>query len=105
MYKSNQNYSAFNSEGEVIHSSVAVHPGEILKDEIEESGFKKSFIAEKLGILPNHLSEIFKGKRNITAELALKLEEALEIEAEFWLRMQARHDLTVVRNKHAEHAH
>lgn len=98
-------YSVFNSEGGVLHSSVAIHPGEILKDEIEASGLKKSFIAEKLGILPNHLSDLFKGKRNVTAELALKIEEALEIEADFWIRLQGKHDLTVVRNKHAEHAH
>jgi addiction module HigA family antidote len=98
-------YSVFNSEGEVIHSPVATHPGEILKDEIEASGLKKNFVAEKLGIRPNHLSELFKGKRNVTAELALKIEEALGIDAGFWIRLQGSHDLTVVRNQHAEHAH
>lgn len=100
-----ERYSVFNNEGEVLHSPIVIHPGEILKDEIEASGLKKSFIADKLGIRPNHLSEIFKGKRNITAELALKLEKALEIDAEFWVRLQGIHDLTVARNQHEEQAH
>ena len=95
-------YSVFNSEGEKIHSPIAIHPGEILKDEIEASGLKKSYVAEQLGILPGHLSELFKGKRNITADLALKLEKALGIEASFWIRIQGTHDLTVVRNQHEQ---
>jgi len=41
-----------------------------------------------LGIQPGNLSELFKGKRNITAVLALKLEELLGISAEFWLNLQ-----------------
>lgn len=93
-------HSAFNSKGEIIHSKVAIHPGEILRDEIEASGLKKSFIAEKLGIRPNYLSDIFTGKRKITAELAFRLELVMGITADFWLRSQARYDLTLVRNKH-----
>ncbi len=97
-----EKYTAFNKRGERLHSKVAIHPGEILKDEIEERGLKKNFVANAVGIKPSHLSEIFKGKRNISAELALQLEKALDIDAEFWLRLQAAHDLTVVRNRHEE---
>ena len=102
MYTTFKNHSAFNKRGEAIHSKVAIHPGEILKDEIEDRGLKKNYVARKLGIKPSHLSDLFRGKRNISAELALQLENVLEINAEFWLRAQAFHDLTIVRNKHRE---
>lgn len=85
-------------KGKPIFSKVAIHPGETLKDEIEARGLKKTDFAGALGILPNHLSELFKGKRNINAQLAIKLENVLGIEAEFWLRLQMRYELTVVRN-------
>lgn len=98
----NNQYAVVNSNGEELHSSVAIHPGEILKDEIEAAGLKKSFVADLLGIRPNHLSELFKGKRNVTADLALKLEKALGIDASFWIRLQGSHDLTVVRNQHEQ---
>ena len=81
-----------------IYSKIATHPGEILKDEIEARGLSKSETASKLGIQPGNLSELFKGKRNITAVLALKLEELLGISAEFWLNLQNRYEITILRN-------
>lgn len=98
------NHTAFSPHGEVIHSTVPVHPGEILKEEVETRGIKKKIFAQKLNIAPSNLSEIFSGKRNISAEMALKIEQALGIEAEFWLRAQNRHDLTIVRNEHRENS-
>ena len=52
-----------------------IHPGEILKDEIESRNLVKTQFAKDLGILPGHLSELFKGKRHISASLALKLQD------------------------------
>ncbi len=97
-------HTAFSSEGEVVHSTVPVHPGEILKEEVEARKMKKKSFAQKLNIAPSNLSEIFAGKRNISADMALKIEQALDIEAEFWLRVQNRHDLIIVRNKHGENS-
>ncbi|WP_153799082.1 HigA family addiction module antitoxin [Foetidibacter luteolus] len=85
-----------------IYSALAIHPGEVLKDEIEERGLGKSEAAKALDIHGSNLSEIFKGKRNITPALALKLEEVLKIPAEFWLNMQNLHDLTTLKNKRKE---
>ena len=76
----------------------AFHPGEFLLEEIEERGLLKKEAAKKLEILPHHLSEIFAGKRNISAKLALKLEKLLDISAQYWLGMQMEFDLYVARN-------
>ena len=45
----------------------AFHPGEFLREEIEERNMLKKNAANALNILPHHLSEIFAGKRNISA--------------------------------------
>jgi HTH-type transcriptional regulator/antitoxin HigA len=80
-----------------VYSAIAIHPGEILKDEIESRNLVKTQFAKDLGILPGHLSELFKGKRHISASLALKLQDLLQISAETWMNLQVRHDLSVAR--------
>ena len=57
----------------------AFHPGEYLREEIEERVILKKDAAKSLGILPHHLSEIFVGKRNISATIAVRLEKLLGI--------------------------
>jgi addiction module HigA family antidote len=80
-------------DGKTLRSPDLFHPGYILKEEIESREIAKKDFAELLNILPTHLSEIFAGKRSISAKMALRLETALEISAGFWLRMQAEYDL------------
>jgi addiction module HigA family antidote len=48
-------------------------------------------------MLPGNLSELFKGKRNINARIAVKLEMALGVNAEYWLGLQSAYDLTIAR--------
>jgi hypothetical protein len=43
----NKRYTAYNINGEAVWSRVPVHPGEILKEEIEARGVKKNFVAQK----------------------------------------------------------
>jgi HTH-type transcriptional regulator/antitoxin HigA len=86
---------------EPLYSAIATHPGEVLKEEIEARGLVKTEVAAQLEILPGHLSELFKGKRNMSALLALKLEGLLGISAEFWLQLQNRYDLTIIKNSRA----
>ncbi len=80
-------------DGKALRSPDLFHPGLILKEEIEAREIAKKDFAELLNILPTHLSEIFVGKRSISAKMARRLETALEISAGFWLRMQSDYDL------------
>lgn len=50
-----------------------------------------------MSIRQNVLSEIITGKRNITPNIAVQLEQALSIEAELWLRLQARYDVLLIK--------
>ena len=68
------------------------HPGFILGMEIRARGFTQKNFAELIAIQQSHLSEIIKGKRGISEQLAVKLEEALGIPADHWNQMQAKFD-------------
>ena len=89
--------AVFGKNRNEIHSPLYFHPGEMLLEEVEERKLKKTELAKQIGILPGHLSELFKGKRNINARLAIRLEKALNISAEYWLGLQSAHDLAHAR--------
>jgi addiction module HigA family antidote len=75
----------------------AIHAGEILKEELKARNIKQKDFAQQIAVKPNVLSELLRGKRNFTAELAVKIESATGIEAEFWLKLQAKYEIDLVR--------
>lgn len=91
----------FDYKGTELMSQV-FHPGEFLLEEIEERELKKQDVASALDILPHHLSAIFKGKRNISPKLAIKLERFLGVSAEYWINLQTSFDLQEARKELVE---
>ncbi len=76
----------------------ATHPGVLIANELEvRDDINQKELADLLGVKTSFLNEIMKGKRPITADIALLLEKALEIPANFWLNFQAQYDLDVAR--------
>jgi addiction module HigA family antidote len=94
--------NVFDKNGNELRTPVSIHPGEFLLEEIEERGLKKADFAKSIGLLPGNLSELFKGKRHINARLAVRLEHALGISAEYWAGLQSTYDLNIARE--LEHA-
>jgi antitoxin HigA-1 len=92
-----KNYVILSRDGQEIKTGILLHPGDILKEELAERGLKKNFFAEKLGIHASQLSDLLSRKKNVTVALALKLEEVLGIEADFWMRVQTAYDLEIAR--------
>lgn len=92
------NYTISDSKGNVLEVK-AFHPGIFLQEEIEERELLKKTIAQQLEILPTNLSEILKGKRNISPRLAVRLEKVLKIRAEYWLNLQMAWDLQNAREE------
>ena len=74
--------------------TAPVHPGEVLKDELEEIGQSQSALAEHIGVLPKTINEICRGKRGISAEMAVKLSKALGASPQFWLNLQNNWELS-----------
>ncbi len=71
----------------------AIHPGEILADELAEVGITPTELARQINVPPNRVSQIIHGKRAITGDTALRLGHWFRISAEFWLNLQAAYDL------------
>lgn len=75
----------------------ATHPGSIIKDELDSRGISQKEFAQDIGMQTTMLNEIIKGKRAITAEIALILEKGLGIKADSWMRHQTGYELDCVR--------
>jgi len=89
-----------------IKINVSLHPGEVLAEELTERGEVKSAFAMRIGMYPSHFSNLLKGKRDVSASIAVKLEEELKVPAEFWLGLQMDYDLLHERERQhglAEH--
>jgi addiction module HigA family antidote len=96
----NSFYKVAGRDGKTLRNMEhPLHPGYIIDMEIEARGLKKQDVAHALGIRPQHLSEIVKEKRHISAVLALKLENIFDVDADYWLRVQSGYDLVKARKK------
>lgn len=79
--------------------NYAIHPGVFLKDEMEMLDVTQKTLAEETGVSKTIINEVIKGKRRISAELAIKLEKVLNSPAKYWLNLQALYDEAVARQK------
>jgi addiction module HigA family antidote len=76
------------------YPDVAIPPGEYLAEEIKERGTSQKELARRMGRPLNAINEIIHGKKAITAETALQLEEVMpEIPARFWLNLETDYQL------------
>lgn len=79
-----------------------VHPGSILKEELEARQMSGNALALALRINSGRVSEIISGKRGISADTALRLGRYFGNDPQFWLGLQAAYDLAVVRRASGE---
>jgi addiction module HigA family antidote len=73
----------------------AIHPGEILADELNELEITPTELSRQLSVPPNRISQIIQGKRAITGDTALRLGHWFQTSAQFWLNLQSAYDLRV----------
>ena len=78
-----------------IADSYPIPPGECLAEEIKARGLSQKELALRMGRPANAINEIVNGKKAITAETALQLEDVMpEIPARFWLNLETDYQLT-----------
>ncbi len=76
------------------------HPGRILLDQyLTPAGISQYRLAMDIGVPPRRINEIVHGKRAISADTALRLARFFGNSEQFWLNLQARHDLEVERDR------
>ena len=71
----------------------AVHPGEVLKDELAELGITLTEFARQIEVPANRVSQIIARKRAVTGDTALRLGHWFGMDPQFWLNLQAQFDL------------
>jgi addiction module HigA family antidote len=74
-----------------------IHPGEILADELEEIGLTAKKLADLIEVPPNRLYQLLAGKRNVTADTALRLSQYFGTSANFWMNLQTTYELDLAR--------
>src|SRR5438094_10057962 len=73
----------------------AIHPGEILAEELEELSLTSTELARQLKVPANRITQIIQGKRSITGDTALRLGHWFRMSAQFWLNLQSAYDIRV----------
>jgi len=78
----------------------AVHPGETLREKLEELEMTPKEFAIRTGKPEKTISEILNGKSSITFDMAVLFEKVLKIPANFWIKKQANYNEFIARQKH-----
>ena len=78
-----------------VNAMPAIHPGEFLREILDDMALTQITFAEAIGVSPMRVSHVLKGQRPVTAELALRLGLALRQTPQYWLNLQTAYDLKV----------
>ena len=83
-----------------------VHPGEFLKENLDELNISQAEIARAIGLSAMRISHIIKGKRPVTAEMALLFGKVFGQTPQYWINLQTAYDLKmaekIISNRIAE---
>jgi addiction module HigA family antidote len=75
-----------------------VHPGDVLREDfMKPMNLTASAVARAIGAAPIAISQICRGQRSVSAEMALKLGRLFKVSPELWMGIQADYDLEVAR--------
>jgi addiction module HigA family antidote len=77
----------------------AIHPGEILADELAELGVTPTELSRAIGVPPNRITQIVHGQRGITGDTALRLGHWFGTSPQFWLNLQSAYDIRIAQAK------
>ena len=76
-----------------------IHPGEILKDELDELGISAAELARRIEVPANRVTQILAGRRAVTADTALRLARWFGTSAELWMNLQQTYELDLARQR------
>ena len=83
----------------MVNTMRPIHPGEQLRDEMEELGLSARALARALGVPVNRITGILNEQRAITADTALRLARYFGGTPEFWLNLQSAYELRRARQE------
>ncbi|MBN1364938.1 MAG: HigA family addiction module antidote protein [Syntrophaceae bacterium] len=77
----------------IKNSLLPIHPGEFLKEILDDLGISQTGFVHAIGLSPMLISHIVKGKRPVNAELALLFGKAFSLSPQYWINLQTAYDL------------
>jgi addiction module HigA family antidote len=77
----------------------AVHPGRLLKRELNARALSANRLALDLGVPSGRITDILNARRAISADTAVRLGRYFGNGAQFWLHLQSQYDIVVVERK------
>lgn len=80
-------------------TDAAFPPGDYIAEELAERGMSQRELARAMGRPYQVVNEIVRGRKTLTADTALDLEQAWGISADTWLNLQKAYDLTLARRR------
>lgn len=86
-------------QNSVMHNPI--HPGELLRKWIEGANLTVTQLAEHIGVNRTALSRIINGRTGVTADMDLRLHQALGTREGLWLDLQTQHDLWIAKQADA----
>jgi addiction module HigA family antidote len=79
-----------------------IHPGELLRDELEALSMSARKFAAHIHVPPNAVTGILNGDRGISAQMALRLGQAFGTGPGYWMRLQGMYEVKSARAELAE---
>lgn len=89
-------------EGSCFMPSKPIHPGKVLAQELAAVGVKPAELARQIDVPANRISQIINGKRAITGATALRLAHWFGTSAEYWMSLQAAHEIAAEATRHGK---
>jgi len=84
----------------MVKKPPPITPGDILLEEfLKPVEISQAQLARDINVPPNRINQIINGKREITADTALRLSKYFSIEPEFWLNLQMRFNMKMAQEK------
>ena len=78
-------------------SRTPIHPGEILRDELEEIGLPAKRLADMIKVPPGRLYQVLKGRVSVAAGIAPRLGGFFGTTADFWMNLQTAYEMDLTR--------
>lgn len=71
-----------------VENLPPIHPGQFVRDDLDELGLSARKFADHIGVAPNAITGILNGERGISAAMALRFGKAFGTGPDYWMRLQ-----------------
>ena len=78
---------------------LAIHPGNFLRNALEERGMKQADLAERIDLSKKSINDIIQGRSHISLSTAFKLSKVFHFSVDYWMRLQQSYDNTKARSE------